>query len=161
MRLFWRPEAGMPLHAADDPALRIQDSGPLLDRIDIHMEVPSVKYKELRAPAPREDSAAVRERVIGARKRQSEPFKTPEENVFECADGAEAHSQLRDSGRCGEVAGECGDAVGLSTRSHDRILKVARTIADLDSAESVEARRLSEAISYPRSTGRTGRNSLE
>jgi magnesium chelatase family protein len=68
MRLFWRPEAGMPLHAADDPALRIQDSGPLLDRIDIHMEVPSVKYKELRAPAPREDSAAVRERVIGARK---------------------------------------------------------------------------------------------
>jgi predicted ATPase with chaperone activity len=74
-----------------------------LDRIDIHLEVPSVKYKELRAPAPREDSAAVRERLIGARKRQSEPFKAPEENVFECVDGAEAHSRLlRDSGRWGE-----------------------------------------------------------
>jgi len=65
----------MPLHGADDPALRVENIGPLQDRIDIHIEVPAAKYKELRATSSSEDSAAVRGRVIAARDRQAERFK--------------------------------------------------------------------------------------
>jgi len=99
-------------------------SGLLLDRIDIHIEVPAVKYKELRAPSSAEDSASVRQRVIAARNRQLERFQG--EKLLE-----NAITRL-----------------GLSARAHDRILKVARTIADLDGAANIEPRHLSEAIQY-------------
>jgi magnesium chelatase family protein len=124
-------------------------SGPLLDRIDIHIEVPSVKYKELRGPASTEDSTAVRERVIEARGRQRERFK-PEKKTYcnaqmapklirkYCAISADGEKLLENA----------VTRLGLSARAHDRILKVARTIADLDGAESVEAKHLSEAIQY-------------
>jgi magnesium chelatase family protein len=124
-------------------------SGPLLDRIDIHIEVPAVKYKELRAPSSSEDSAAVRGRVIAAGVRQTERFKgakktycnaqmAPKMIRKHCAISADGEKLLEN-----EVV-----KLGLSARAHERILKVSRTIADLDSAENIEAKHLSEAIQY-------------
>ena len=124
-------------------------SGPLLDRIDIHIEVPSVKYKELRGPASAEDSAAVRERVIRARERQRERYKAERKTYCNaqmapklirkyCAITAEGEKLLENA----------VTRLGLSARAHDRILKVSRTIADLGDAEAVEPKHLSEAIQY-------------
>jgi len=124
-------------------------SGPLLDRIDIHIEVPAVKFKELRGEHTSEDSAAVRERVVRARERQLERF-TGEKKIYAnaqmppklirkyCAISAEGEKLLENA----------ITRLGLSARAHDRILKVARTIADLDAAASIETRHLSEAIQY-------------
>lgn len=124
-------------------------SGPLLDRIDIHIEIPAVKYKELRAPAPAEDSAAVRERVVAARRRQLARF-AGEKKVYSnahmpprmirkhCAISAEGEKLLESA----------ITRLGLSARAHDRILKVSRTIADLDDKGAIEPRHLSEAIQY-------------
>ena len=124
-------------------------SGPLLDRIDIHIEVPSVKYKELRAPASSEDSAAVRARVMEGRKRQSERFKG-EKNTYCNAQMApkmiRKHCAISADGE--KLLESAVTRLGLSARAHDRILKVSRTIADLDASESVEAKHLSEAIQY-------------
>lgn len=124
-------------------------SGPLLDRIDIHIEVPSVKYKELRAPASSEDSAAVRARVMEGRKRQSERYNG-EKNTYCNAQMApkmiRKHCAISADGE--KLLENAVTRLGLSARAHDRILKVARTIADLDAAESVEAKHLSEAIQY-------------
>ncbi len=124
-------------------------SGPLLDRMDIHIEVPAVKYKELRGEGATEDSCAVRERVLKARQRQTERF-AGEKRVYanaqmppklirkHCAISADGERLLETAmGR-----------LGLSARAHDRILKVARTIADLDAAEDILPRHLSEAIQY-------------
>jgi magnesium chelatase family protein len=124
-------------------------SGPLIDRIDIHIEVPAVKYKELRGNGTTEDSAAIRERVLRARERQTKRF-AGERKVFSnsqmppklirkfCAISEEGEKMLENAiGR-----------LGLSARAHDRILKVARTIADLDGSESLETRHLGEAIQY-------------
>jgi magnesium chelatase family protein len=124
-------------------------SGPLLDRIDIHIEVPAVKYKELRAPSSSEDSSAVRARVIEARKRQTERYRGEKKTYSNaqilpkmirkyCAISAEGEKPLENA----------ITKLGLSARAHDRILKVARTIADLDAAENIEPRHLSEAIQY-------------
>jgi magnesium chelatase family protein len=124
-------------------------SGPLLDRIDIHIEVPAVKYKELRAPASSEDSASVRERVIAARQKQTERFEgekktysnaqmPPKMVRTHCGIGAEGEKLLENA----------VSRMGLSARAHDRILKVARTIADLDSAVDILPKHLSEAIQY-------------
>jgi magnesium chelatase family protein len=124
-------------------------SGPLLDRIDIHIEVPAVKYKELRGEAEVESSARVRERVEGARSRQLERYAA-EKKVFanaqmpprlirkNCAISAEGEKLL-------ETAIQ---RLGLSARAHDRILKVSRTIADLEASPGIEPRHLSEAIQY-------------
>jgi len=124
-------------------------SGPLLDRIDIQIEVPAVKYKELRAPAPSEDSAAVRLRVIGARERQMERYRNEKKTY---ANAQMMPKMLRKF--CGISAdGEkllenAITRLGLSARAHDRILKVARTIADLEGVENIEPKHLSEAIQY-------------
>ncbi len=124
-------------------------SGPLLDRIDIHIEVPAVKYKELRGDQAVEDSAAVRERVVRARQRQLERF-AGEKKVYAnaqmstrllrkfCAISSEGEKLLENA----------ITRLGLSARAHDRILKVARTIADLDGAPEIEPKHLSEAIQY-------------
>ena len=124
-------------------------SGPLLDRIDIHIEVPSVKYKELRAPSSAEDSAAVRKRVIGARERQMERFQG-EKKLYANAQMApkmiRKHCAISVEGE--KLLENAITRLGLSARAHDRILKVGRTIADLDSGENIEPRHLSEAIQY-------------
>ena len=124
-------------------------SGPLLDRIDIHIEVPAVKYKELRGNEEVESSAAIRDRVVQARARQTERYKE-EKGIYSnaqmppklirkyCAITADGEKLLETA-----IA-----KLGLSARAHDRILKVSRTIADLDSAASVQPKHLAEAIQY-------------
>src|ERR1700720_399987 len=124
-------------------------SGPLLDRIDIHIEVPAVKYKELRGNAEVECSGAVRERVLRAREVQLDRYRL-EKGLYansqmpsrllrkHCAISADGEKLL-------ETAIQ---RLGLSARAHDRILKVSRTIADLEAAECIESKHLSEAIQY-------------
>jgi len=124
-------------------------SGPLLDRIDIHVEVPAVQYKELTSTTPSEASSAIRNRVLEARGIQNRRFaKSP---AVRC--NARMTSRLLKS-HCalGEEAGELlRTAMGelhLSARAHDRILKVARTIADLEASVEIASQHLSEAIQY-------------
>jgi magnesium chelatase family protein len=125
-------------------------SGPLLDRIDIHIEVPAVQYKELRGGAAAEGSAEIRDRVMAARERQRERFKTNGEKIYSnaqmttrqirvyCELGADAERLLE----------RAMQQQGLTARAHDRILKVARTIADLDAAQQLTVSYLAEAIQY-------------
>jgi len=130
-------------------------SGPLLDRIDIHIEVPAVKYKELRSQHVPEDSNSVRQRVIQARQAQLQR-SAEEKKVYanaqmppklirkHCAISAEGEKLLENA----------ITRLGLSARAHDRILKVSRTIADLDGSAGIQPNHLSEAVQY-RSLDRT------
>jgi magnesium chelatase family protein len=124
-------------------------SGPLLDRIDIHIEVPAVKYKELRAPSSSEDSAAVRSRVIEARSRQTARFRGEKKTYSNAQMSSKMIRKFCVINEDGEKLMENAiTRLGLSARAHDRILKVARTIADLDASDDIEPRHLSEAIQY-------------
>lgn len=124
-------------------------SGPLLDRIDIHIEVNSVKYKDLSSDVKGEPSAEIRKRVIEARKRQHVRFKeTP--HIFNNADMGSAevrkYCKLDKSGE--ELLKMAMTKLGLSARAYDRILKVSRTIADLENSQSILPQHVSEAIQY-------------
>ncbi|HTW79270.1 MAG TPA: YifB family Mg chelatase-like AAA ATPase [Terracidiphilus sp.] len=125
-------------------------SGPLLDRIDIHIEVPAVHYKELRGGAAAEGSAQIRARVMAARERQQQRFSKAREKIY--SNNQMTTRQIRtycelgaDSERLLERAMQ---QQGLTARAHDRILKVARTIADLEGAEQLAVPHLAEAIQY-------------
>lgn len=124
-------------------------SGPLLDRIDIHVEVPAVKYEELSSKRQGESSKEIRNRVIEARKIQAERF-ADYQNVFKNADMST--KMIRDFCPLDETSQNllkmAMSKLGLSARAYDRILKVARTIADLDKSSNVEAAHISEAIQY-------------
>lgn len=118
-------------------------SGPLLDRIDMHIEVPAVPYKELRGRDDGVTSHVMRDRVMAARQRQrSRGFY----NVQIPAAQLRTHCALDEAGeRTLEMAVR---RMGLSARAHDRILKVARTVADLDHADRVSAKHVAEAVQY-------------
>jgi magnesium chelatase family protein len=125
-------------------------SGPLLDRIDIHIEVPAVQYKELRGGAAAEGSSQIRARVLAARERQHQRFHRSGSRTFSNAQMStrqvRAFCELdADSERLLERAMQ---QQGLTARAHDRILKVARTIADLEGAEHLAVPHLAEAIQY-------------
>ena len=124
-------------------------SGPLLDRIDIHIEVPAVKFKELATSEAAESSAKIRQRVIFARKLQTERF-TKEKKVFANAHMQTRHlkkyCQITSTGQ--ELLRTAMSRLGLSARAYDRILKVARTIADLEGSADIKESHLSEAIQY-------------
>ncbi len=118
-------------------------SGPLLDRIDIHIEVPAVPYKELRGDAATETSTQIRERVQTARTlQQARGFYNahmPSRRIrTECALDSAGERTLELAVR----------KISLSARAHDRILKVSRTIADLDSSAAVSAKHIAEAVQY-------------
>ena len=125
-------------------------SGPLLDRIDIHIDVPAVKFKELRGrDVPEgESSESIRERVLKARAIQLERFKS--EGIF--ANAAMSPRLIRQHCNLDAQSEKMLESAmlrqGLSARAHDRILKVSRTIADLDAAEQIQTPHISEAISY-------------
>lgn len=124
-------------------------SGPLMDRIDLHVEVTPVPVNELGHQRPAESSAAIRERVVAARAVQTERFRN--------ASGVHCNAQMTskqtrvycvlDEG-CRKIIELAMDRLGLSARAYDRILKVARTIADLDHSEAIATVHLSEAINY-------------
>lgn len=124
-------------------------SGPLLDRIDIHIEVVPVNYEKLATTTSAEPSSAVRERVIEAREIQSSRF-AGNDGLYCNAQMSSAlirrHCHLDDTG--GRLLRAAMEMRGLSARAYDRILKVARTIADLDGSETIRPDHLSEAINY-------------
>ena len=128
---------------------RSRVSGPLLDRIDIHLEVPAVPYGDLVAPEIEESSAAVRQRVELARMRQRERFRgRPGLH-------ANAHMSARDLRRycplsesVERLLREAVGRLGLSARAYHRILKIGRTIADLAGADELSTTHVSEAIQY-------------
>jgi len=127
---------------------RSRISGPLLDRIDIQIEVPAVKFRDLASSAPAEASADIRARIEAARSRQLERFRG--RGVYCNAQmvnrDLRLHCQLdRPAERLIEQAMQ---RLGLSARAYARILKVARTIADLDAAERLAATHVAEAIQY-------------
>ncbi|WP_437192615.1 YifB family Mg chelatase-like AAA ATPase [Planctomicrobium sp. SH527] len=123
-------------------------SGPLLDRIDIHIEVPAVPFRELSNSKPGTDSTMIRDKVIQAREIQRERFAkepvslngtmSPRQIRTYCKLNKEAESLLK----------AAMEDMGLSARAHDKILRVSRTIADLDGADSIEVHHLTEAINY-------------
>ena len=127
---------------------RARISGPLLDRIDLHIPIPAVKYRELVADGDCEDSAAIRARILAARERQQQrlaPF------------GVSCNAQMtpRAVRRFCKLDAECTRLleramkhVGLSARAYDRILRVSRTIADLEGRENIDAKHVAEAIQY-------------
>jgi magnesium chelatase family protein len=124
-------------------------SGPLLDRIDIHIEVPAVRYKELRGNEEIESSASVRERVLRARQIQVDRYRD-EDKIYANAQMPpkliRKHCAISTDGE--KLLETAIQRLGLSARAHDRILKVSRTIADLEGAPSIEPKHLSEAIQY-------------
>ena len=124
-------------------------SGPLLDRIDLHVEVPAIRYQDLAGAAPGESSAAIRQRVIAARRIQLERFR-PLRRLHN-----NAGMKTRDIQKFCALAPDAQDVLKMaitelhfSARAYDRILKVARTIADLAAAEQVQPEHVSEAIQY-------------
>jgi magnesium chelatase family protein len=124
-------------------------SGPLLDRIDIHIEVVPVNYEKLADSGKTEHSSAVRERVIKARAIQSKRFESVKgiySNAQMTPSMQRKYCQLDETG--GKLLKTAMDIRGLSARAYDRILKVARTIADLEGAENINAAHISEAINY-------------
>lgn len=131
-------------------------SGPLLDRIDIHVEVTPVSYSELAAERTSEKSNSVRERVIKAREIQSKRYEHTEGVHCNAQIGSK---QLREVCKIDETGNQllktAMERLGLSARAYDRILKVARTVADLDNSEKIESNHLAEAIQY-RSLDREG-----
>jgi magnesium chelatase family protein len=123
-------------------------SGPLLDRIDIHIDVPAVNYRELRAASSPESSAHIRDRVLHARQTQLERFQGG--NIY-----CNAQMSPRQIRTYCELPQDCERLLeramtqqGLTARAHDRILKVSRTIADLEGAMSIESKHIAEAIQY-------------
>ncbi len=124
-------------------------SGPLLDRIDIHIEVVPVNYDKLSDAGKIEKSAVIRERVVKAREIQSKRFalvKGVYSNAQMTSSMQRKYCQLDDAG--GRLLKTAMELRGLSARAYDRILKVARTIADLAEAENITAEHISEAINY-------------
>lgn len=121
-------------------------SGPLLDRIDLHIEVPAVPYEELSKKADGTDSASMREQVLTARKVQDQRFGSGGVNARMTSRQIREFCEPDADGR--QLIAAAMDDLGLSARAHDRILRVSRTIADLEGSERVTADHLAEAIGY-------------
>ncbi|HXF96793.1 MAG TPA: ATP-binding protein, partial [Gemmatimonadales bacterium] len=131
-------------------------SGPLLDRIDIHLEVPAVKYRALADQCGGEPSEAIRERVDRAREVQRDRFAA-RPGIYANAHMApkDIRTHCRVSDGADALLKTAITRLGLSARAYHRILKIARTIADLDGAARLEARHVSEGVQY-RSLDRRG-----
>jgi magnesium chelatase family protein len=123
-------------------------SGPLLDRIDLHIEVPSLKWKEIADTSPSEASAPIRERVCRAREIQEKRFLNSgiHGNAQMTPSLLREHCRLDDSSQ--SLLQTAMEKFGLSARAFDRILKVSRTLADLDGVPDLEPRHVAEAIQY-------------
>ena len=124
-------------------------SGPLLDRIDIHVEVPAVKYDELSSDPKGERSTDIRKRVNNAKKIQLIRFDK-NKNIFSNADMESKHIRMycKIDWECNQLLKTAIEKLGLSARAYDRILKVSRTIADLDNSLDIKPEHISEAIQY-------------
>ncbi len=149
LRILGDPRRNCRCSAPQIQRYRNRISGPLLDRIDLHVEVPAVRYADLATVGRGEPSAAIRERVLRARQVQQERFRErprvhcnadmrAKETQQFCRPTEDAHQFLR----------MAIQELHFSARAYDRILKVARTIADLAGSERVEGPHVQEAIQY-------------
>jgi magnesium chelatase family protein len=123
-------------------------SGPLLDRIDLHIEVPPVQYRDLASASPEESSATIRVRSHAARALQQQRYAADGLfcNAHMLPKHLRAYCRLEAGGR--QLLEAAMGRLGLSARGYDRVLKVARTIADLAGVESIGAEHVAEAIQY-------------
>ena len=124
-------------------------SGPLLDRIDLHIEVPAVEYRDISSTRAEEPSAAIRERVQLARERQRTRFRSDKKVNCNARMGPrqiKQHCQLTDESQ--ELIRVAMTELNLSARAYDRILKVSRTVADLAELSEITPEHVSEAIQY-------------
>lgn len=124
-------------------------SGPLLDRIDIHIEVPSLKYDELKSTQPGESSVEIRARINNARKLQLERFKSKRKIYCNAHLGSKhirKYCSIDDQSQ--SLLKTAIERFGLSARAYDKVLKVARTIADLENSENIKVQHVAEAIQY-------------
>ncbi len=126
-------------------------SGPMLDRIDIEIELPSLSYDEIKSgSAPAESSVEIRKRVTKARAFAHERMKDSGKNIFCNAqlDASDIRKYCITDDAAAALLKSAYERMGMSVRGHDRIMRVARTIADLDSSEIIAARHIAEAIQY-------------
>ena len=124
-------------------------SGPLLDRIDIHIEVPSLKYDELKSTQPGESSVEIRARINNARKLQLERFKSKRKIYCNAHLGSKhirKYCSIDDQSQ--SLLKTAIERFGLSARAYDKVLKVARTISDLENSENIKVQHVAEAIQY-------------
>src|SRR5262249_2855585 len=124
-------------------------SGPLLDRIDLHIEVPAVEYRDVSSERAEEHSLPIRDRVAPARRHQQQRFPRARKkncNARMTARQLKMHCKL--SAASQELIGVAMTELNLSARAYDRILKVSRTIADLDDKIDILPEHVSEAIQY-------------
>jgi len=147
------PDGKMPGESRSSPR-EIQNylgriSGPLLDRIDLHVEVPTVKFREISGDHTGETSAQIRGRVVAARRRQHDRFKSRPKITCNARMGSRELKQFCElDGPTKELLQQAMAGFNLSARAYDRILKVARTIADLAGSEKILSDHISEAIQY-------------
>src|SRR3954464_2777781 len=123
-------------------------SGPLLDRIDLHIEVPAVPFKELSDDRAGTSSASMREQVVAARAIQTESFANSRTRYNGQMTSRQIRQFCRLTDDCQETLRNSVNDLGLSARAHDKVLRVSRTIADLDNSEHIQASHLNEAINY-------------
>jgi magnesium chelatase family protein len=160
-----RRRPGLLLQAQSDCALRrrlsgARLSGSLIDRIDLHIEVPAVTAADLILPAPAEGSREVAERVARARERQAQRYARL--GLPNIRTNAQAQSTVLEEGARPDQAGlalirEAAEAMRLSARGCHRVLRVARTLADLDGVDTVGRVHVAEALSYRALTEDAGR----
>jgi magnesium chelatase family protein len=147
------PDGKMPHESRSSPR-EIQNylgriSGPLLDRVDLHVEVPPVKFREIAGDRTGETSAQIRDRVVAARRRQHERFKSKPKITCNARMGPRELKQFCELDEATkELLKNAMADLNLSARAYDRILKVARTIADLAGSEKILSDHISEAIQY-------------
>ena len=147
------PDGKMPGESKNSPR-EIQNylgriSGPLLDRIDLHIEVPQVKFREISGDRTGETSAEIRGRVVAARQRQHERFADKPKITCNARMGSrelKTFCELDEATK--ELLKNAMADLNLSARAYDRILKVARTIADLAGSDEILSEHISEAIQY-------------
>jgi magnesium chelatase family protein len=123
-------------------------SGPLMDRIDIHVEVPAVPFRDLSSRERGEGSAQILERVHKARAIQAERFQRTKIHTNADMGSRQIRKFCAIDGECTNLLERAMDRFGLSARAHARILKIARTIADLEGAKDIRARHVAEAVQY-------------
>jgi magnesium chelatase family protein len=127
---------------------RAKISGPLLDRIDIHVEVPAVPYRDLVGEVKAETSDEILKRVAGAREIQSERFRQMKIYCNAQMNSRHIKKHCKIDGVSSDILESAIDKLGLSARAFNRILKIARTIADLDNREDILPQHIAEAIQY-------------
>ncbi|MEZ6108370.1 MAG: YifB family Mg chelatase-like AAA ATPase [Pirellulaceae bacterium] len=123
-------------------------SGPLLDRIDLHIEVPAVPVDELASKASGTTSERMREQVIAARQRQLSRFAESKTRFNAQMTSRELRQHVPLDGECREILRRAVEELGLSARAHDKVIRVARTIADLDSVDTPTPEHVQEAVGY-------------